>query len=121
MAARANARPAALLPEWNDRLRFAASWVTLRFGDPNAEPHAKGAGREEGTIYRAGCPRGHDRGCRCRARWRGTIARGGPEPPGVDSEAGEEAWARRVAAGLLRGRADRVCHLRAADGARGGL
>src|SRR5713101_7022085 len=42
MAARANARPAALPPEWNDRLRFAASWVTLRVEAlHNAEPHAK--------------------------------------------------------------------------------
>ena len=41
-----------------------------------------------------------------------------PESPGVDPEAGEEARAGGVAAGLLRGGADRVCDLLAADGAR---
>src|SRR5712691_3625475 len=94
-----------------------SSWVTLRVGDPNAEPHAKGAGHEEGTIYRPGCPRGYHRGCRRRTWRRGAIARDDAQPSGVDPEVGEEARPGGLAAGVLRSRADRVCDLLAAHGA----
>src|SRR3990170_3320586 len=95
------------------------SWITLRVGDPNAEPHAKGAGHEQGTIYGVGCPCGHDRRCGGRTGWRRAVAGDHSESPGIDPEAGEEARACRIVAGLLRSRSDRVCDLLAADEPRG--
>src|SRR5688572_28632647 len=42
MSGRRNALTSAVHPQWNDRLRFAVSWVTLRdWSQHIAEPHAK--------------------------------------------------------------------------------
>src|SRR6476469_3658704 len=39
---------------WNDRLRVAATWITLRFGETETQSHMrKGAGHDEITIYRS--------------------------------------------------------------------
>jgi transposase len=66
---RLHARYRTLLVRMERPAPSRSSWVTLRFGDPNAEPHAKGAGHEEGTIYRARCPRGDHRRRGRGARW----------------------------------------------------
>ena len=63
----------------------------------------------------SGCPCGHDRRCGGRTGWRRAVAGDHSESPGVDPEAGEEARACRIIAGLLRSRSNRVCDLLAAD------
>ena len=69
-----------------------SAWVTLRVGAlHNAEPHAKGAGHEEGTVCRSRCARGHDRGRRGGAGRDGAVGGGDSESPGIDPQTGEAA------------------------------
>ena len=96
-----------------------SSWVTLRVGAlHNAEPHAKGAGHEEGTVCRSRCARGHDRGRRGGAGRDGALTGSDSESTRIDPQAGEAAGIARARARLLRGGPHRVCHLLAADRAR---
>ena len=54
------------------------------------------------TVCRPGCPRRHHRGCRGRARRRGSFSRDHPEPLGIGSQTDSQAGSGAPSASLLR-------------------
>jgi len=76
---------------------------------------------EEYTICGVGCTRGDDRGGDCgRARTSARVG-GVSKPPGIGEEIHREAGRVGRVEGLLRGRADGVCAVLAADEAGSGV